>query len=74
MNMITFTEHERFSKRKNAAELYMVSLRGFKSAFYNDRGEAENDYCYLKKYFSGASMVKVNFNRILKNMYLNRNI
>ena len=53
--------------------LYMVSLRGFRSAFFDDRDEAENLYCYLHKHFSGASLVKTNTNRIYKNLYQGRN-
>ena len=53
--------------------LYMVSLRGFRSAFFENRDEAENLYCYLNRHFSGASFVKINSNRILKNLYLMRN-
>lgn len=54
--------------------VWMVSLRGQKSSFYNSKEEAENVFCYLKKYFSDVSMVKTNCKRIIKNYYLNKNI
>ncbi len=53
--------------------LYMVSLRGFKSAFYADKAEAENLYNYCKDHFSGVSMIKTDYRRIMKNLYLSRN-
>ena len=53
--------------------LYMVSLRGFVSAFYADKAEAEKLYHYCKEHFSGVSLVKTNYTRIMKNLYLARN-
>lgn len=53
--------------------LYMVSLRGFRSAFYDNKEEAEKLYCYLNKNFAGASLVKTDYRRVMKNLYLMRN-
>lgn len=53
--------------------LYMVSLRGFKSSFYQNKEDAEKLYCYLQDHFSGASLVKTDYRRIMKNLFLLRN-
>lgn len=53
--------------------LYMVSLRGFKSAFYTNKADAESLYNYCKDHFSGVSMIKTDYRRIMKNLYLSRN-
>lgn len=53
--------------------LYMVSLRGFRSAFYANKSDAESLYNYCKDHFSGVSMVKTDYRRIMKNLYLSRN-
>lgn len=47
------------SKKGENNMIYMVSCRGMRSSFYNDIAEAEAEYLYLKKWFSGASLVRL---------------
>lgn len=52
--------------------MYMVSCRGMKSTFFSDLAEAEAHYLYLKKWFSGASLVRLKETDFWKKLLRNR--